>query len=64
MIVEDIQRLKSQFRVCEFHFVRRSANSVANNLAGYGLRGSGVKTWEWEAPDGLLFSPGKDNQPH
>lgn len=60
-IVEDVRRIAQQIGSCEFVFVRCAANGVAHKLAGFGVRGSRVKTGESRPLDWLSFPLGRDN---
>lgn len=51
VIVEVIKRLAQQLGRRRFQFIRRWANTVANKLANYGLRGFGLKTWKAKPPN-------------
>ncbi len=61
VIIEDIKKVGHQFERCDFAFVRRTANAVADKLAKSGLRGIEVRTWEARPPAWLLSSLEKDN---
>ena len=52
-IVSDIKDLSAQYELCEFHFVRRSANVCAHNIAKLPCDLGGYQVWRNSLPPNL-----------